>query len=63
MQVNEWLKLAELMQGQVDNKLKNFFFFFFRLDAAKSKVALHPLGLPFSQQRQQHINRPEQPAS
>lgn len=28
MQVNEWLKLAELMQGQVDNKLKNFSFFF-----------------------------------
>lgn len=62
MRVNEWLKLPELMQGQVNNKLKNFFFFL-RLDAAKSKVAQHPLGLPFSQQRQQHINRPEQPAS
>lgn len=61
MQINEWLKLPELMQGQVDNTLKNFFFF--RFDAAKFKVAQHPLGLPFSQQRQQHINRPEQPAS
>lgn len=29
MQVNEWLKLAELMQVQVDNELNNLFFLFF----------------------------------
>lgn len=46
------------MQVQVDKELNNAFFF--RLDAAKSKLTPHPLGLPPSQQRLQHINRAQQ---